>query len=110
MRQAGILAAGALYALDHHRARLADDHLTARLFADTLSGARGLELQPVETNIISLTVTNGTAAELAKRAASSGVLMNATGKHTLRAVTHLDVSAGQVKTAAETLRELASGP
>jgi threonine aldolase len=106
MRQAGILAAGALYALEHHRPRLLEDHATARLFADTLRGARGLELRPVETNIIGITVTTGTAAELAQRAAARGVLMNATGKHTLRAVTHLDVGAEQVKKAAETLREL----
>ena len=107
MRQAGILAAGALHALEHHRARLSDDHATARVFADTLRGTQGLQLQPVETNIISITVTTGTAAEVVTRAASRGVLMNATGKHTLRAVTHLDVSAEQVKKAAEALRELA---
>jgi threonine aldolase len=106
MRQAGILAAGALHALEHHRARLVDDHVTAKLFAETLRGARGLTLQPVETNIISITVTTSTAAELAKRAAARGVLMNATGKHTLRAVTHLDVAAEQVKQAAEALRQL----
>ena len=105
MRQAGILAAGALYALEHHRARLAEDHGNARLFADTLAGAPGVVLEPVETNIVSFAVAQP-AGEFAKRAATRGVLMNATGKHTLRAVTHLDVTESQVKGAATALREL----
>jgi threonine aldolase len=105
MRQAGILAAGALYALEHQRARLVEDHAKARLFADTLRGAPGVELSAVETNIVSF-ATGLPAAELAKRAAERGVLMNATGKRTLRAVTHLDVSENQVVAAASALREL----
>lgn len=106
MRQAGILAAGALHALTHHRARLADDHASARVFADTLRGVAGVEVTPVETNIVVLTSATGDATELARRAAERGVLMNATGKSTLRAVTHLDVGLDQVKAAAETLRAL----
>jgi threonine aldolase len=105
MRQAGILAAGALYALEHQRARLVEDHVKARLFADTLRGAPGVELSPVETNIVSF-ATGLPAAELAKRAAERGVLMNATGKRALRAVTHLDVSESQVVAAASALKEL----
>lgn len=106
MRQAGILAAGALHALDHHRARLAEDHASARVFADTLRGVTGIEVAPVETNIVVLTSASADASELARRAAERGVLMNATGKRTLRAVTHLDVDVDQVKAAAETLRAL----
>jgi len=106
MRQAGILAAGALHALDHHRARLAEDHASARVFADTLRGVAGIEVAPVETNIVVLTSASADASELARRAAAQGVLMNATGKRTLRAVTHLDVGVDQVKVAAETLRAL----
>ncbi len=105
MRQAGILAAGALHALEHHRARLGDDHAAARIFADTLRGAPGIELQPVDSNIV-VFLTALPAAELAGRAAAQGVLMNATGKHSLRAVTHLDLDVGQVKAAAETLRRV----
>ncbi|HXK19509.1 MAG TPA: GntG family PLP-dependent aldolase [Polyangiaceae bacterium] len=105
MRQAGILAAGALHALEHHRARLAEDHATARLFAETLRGVRGVELSPVETNIVSFAIEQA-AADFAKRAAERGVLMNATGKRTLRAVTHLDVTESQVTGAAATLRQL----
>jgi threonine aldolase len=106
MRQAGILAAGALHALEHHRARLAEDHASARVFADALRGVAGVEVAPVESNIIVLTSTGTEAGELARRAAEQGVLMNATGKRTLRAVTHLDVDVRQVKAAAETLRLL----
>jgi threonine aldolase len=105
MRQAGILAAGALYALEQHRARLADDHAAARAFAEDLRGVPGLELGPVDTNIISLT-TRALAADVVRRAAEQGVLMNATGKHKLRAVTHLDVSLEQIRSAAQTLRQL----
>jgi threonine aldolase len=105
MRQAGILAAGALYALEHQRARLTEDHAKARAFAEVLRGARGIELSPIETNIVVIATTKP-AAELCQRAAERGVLMNTTGKRTLRAVTHLDVSEAQVKAAAATLREL----
>jgi threonine aldolase len=105
MRQAGILAAAALYALEHHRERLADDHATARAFADILTGTAGVRLAPVETNIIAMT-TELPAADVARRVAAAGVLMNATGKNTLRAVTHLDVARGDVVRAAETLRQL----
>lgn len=109
MRQAGVLAAAALYALEHHRARLADDHRAARAFAEALRGAPGIELvsDPVETNIVSLRVTLVDAAEMQRRAALHGVLMNVMGKRTLRAVTHLDVSEAEVLGAAEALRGLA---
>jgi len=106
MRQAGILAAGALYALEQHRARLVEDHASARIFADALGGVAGVEVAPVETNIVVFTATAVDASELGRRAAERGVLMNATGKHTLRAVTHLDVDASQVREAAATLCEL----
>jgi threonine aldolase len=109
MRQAGILAAGALHALEHHRARLAEDHASARVFAETLGGVAGIEVAPVETNIVLLTSANADASELARRAAEHGVLMNATGKRTLRAVTHLDVDVDQVQAAAVTLRGLFGG-
>jgi threonine aldolase len=108
MRQAGILAAGALYAVEHQRARLAEDHQSARAFAAVLQGAPGIEapLAEVETNIVQLTCTYIDAQELVQRAKAHGILLNATGKRTLRAVTHLDVSESQVKQAAERLRNL----
>ncbi len=109
MRQAGILAAGALYALLHQRSRLADDHAAARVFADSLRGARGVEIGTVDSNIVVITSSGRSAAELVQGAAERGVLLNATGKHSLRAVTHLDVTASQVKAAAEALGDLLAG-
>ncbi len=108
MRQAGILAAGALHAIEHHRARLIDDHANARVFAEALQGAPGIDapLAEVETNIVRLTSTYIDAQELVQRAKAHGILLNATGKRTLRAVTHLDVSKIQVQQAAERLRSL----
>ncbi len=109
MRQAGILAAGALYALEHQRARLPDDHRAALAFAEALLGAPGIELSGVvETNIVSLTATLVDAEELQKRAAREGVLLNVTSRRTLRAVTHLGVTESEVRRAAATLGRLAS--
>ncbi len=109
MRQAGVLAAAALHALAHHRARLSEDHRAAQLFADALRGAPGIELPPeVETNIVQLTVTRADAYDVARRAADVGVLLNATSRRTLRAVTHLDISADEVVRAAELLGPLAA--
>jgi threonine aldolase len=109
MRQVGILAAGARYALDHQRARVVEDHRSARAFAAALQGATGLDvaLDTVETNIVMIK-TQLEAAELAKRAAAQGVLMNATGKRQLRAVTHLDVSEADVLRGARILCDLAA--
>lgn len=109
MRQVGVLAAAALYALDHHRARLTDDHAAARRFAEVLRGAPGVEVpaHAAETNIVLFSVTRAPAQEVVARAAASGVLLNATSRSTLRAVTHLDISADQAARAAEILRELA---
>jgi threonine aldolase len=108
MRQAGILAAGALYALEHHRQRLLDDHRAAAALAAALAGTPGLSPCEVETNIVMLNLKTGEAAAVAQAAARQGVLLNATGKRQLRAVTHLDVTESQVQTAAEVLRALIS--
>jgi threonine aldolase len=98
MRQAGIIAAGALYALDHHRDRLAEDHAHARALAEGLAVLPGLELEPksVETNIIRFRVAGMPAAELAEKVGHAGVRVLATGPNTIRAVTHLNVSRADV--------------
>jgi len=98
MRQAGILCAGALYALMHHRARLADDHANARRLAVGLAQMRGVRIDPasVETNIVIFDLEDPTqlaAPELARRAASEGVRVAASSASRIRAVTHLDVGA-----------------
>lgn len=106
MRQAGILAAGALYAIEHHRERLADDHRTAALFTELLAGAPGVVPSRAETNIVMLDLTAQDAGELTRAAAERGVWLNVTGKRQLRAVTHLGVSEPQIRAAAEVLRGL----
>ena len=105
MRQAGIIAAAGVYALEHHVERLAEDHANARLFADLIAAAPGVELEPetVETNIVFFDVagTGLTAAEIADRLAGRGVRSGAMGRSQLRACTHLDVNRQQVEEAAE---------
>ncbi|HET7540132.1 MAG TPA: GntG family PLP-dependent aldolase [Polyangiaceae bacterium] len=103
MRQAGILAAGALFALDQQRLRLHLDHEAARVLAGALAQLSGVELVTPETNIVSFTIAGLSAEQVVAAARARGVLVNATGPHSLRAVTHLDLSAGDVAQAAERL-------
>jgi threonine aldolase len=105
MRQAGILAAGALFALDQQRARLTHDHDAARAFASILQAHAGVRVVAPETNIVAVTLEQQSAARVVENARALGVLLNATGEHTLRAVTHLDVTLEQVKRAGERLCE-----
>ena len=99
MRQSGILAAGALYALDHHVARLAVDHDNARRLADGIWALDGITLDPstVETNIVCFGHADPAALVAALR--RHGVIMDAMGPGVVRAVTHLDVGADDVETA-----------
>ena len=110
MRQNGIFSAAALHGLDHHRGRLAEDHRHARQLAEVLaaSAAVQLDLATVQTNIVVFRLASGApdAATLVARARDRGVLLNAFAVRTVRAVTHLDVSAAQVAQAGEILREL----
>jgi len=101
MRQAGILAAGALYALEHHRDRLAEDHANARRLAEGLVGATGLAVDPddVETNIVMVGTTDVTASDLVERLRAAGVLVLPRDAETIRAVTNLNVSASQIEEA-----------
>jgi threonine aldolase len=110
MRQNGIFAAAALYGLEHHRARLAEDHRNARHLAQMLAGcpAVKLDLNSVQTNIIVFHLAPGAvdAATLVAQAKARGVLVGAFGPRIVRAVTHLDVTAAQVEQAGAVLREL----
>jgi threonine aldolase len=105
MRQAGILAAAALYALDHHVQRLAEDHANAQVIARAIADVPGLRLTPpeVDTNLIWFEVDPalGTAASVAQTLKQHGVLVNSVGRNHLRACTHLDVSASQATRVAE---------
>ena len=110
MRQTGIFAAAALHGLDHHRQRLAEDHRHARVLAEALAACPAvvIDLATVQTNIVVFQLAAGApdAAALVGRARERGVLLNAFAARTVRAVTHLDVSGGQVARAAAVLREL----
>jgi threonine aldolase len=105
MRQAGIVAAGALHALDHHVDRLADDHANARALAEGLASLPGVGIDPatVETNIVVFSVPDapGFAAALER----AGVIVGPLDATTVRAVTHLDVSSADVATALDAARE-----
>ena len=111
MRQAGILAAAGLFALDHHVARLADDHAHAQLLAARLGGLRRGRLRPVETNIVLLELAAGgpTAETIVLRARERGLLLVAMGARLLRAVTHLDVDGEGCARAAAVIAELVDG-
>ncbi|HSK15081.1 MAG TPA: GntG family PLP-dependent aldolase [Gaiellaceae bacterium] len=113
MRQAGIVAAAGLYALDHHVERLADDHANARRLAEGLAAA-GLPVDPsrTETNFVQLdaAVLGLDAVEAVARLRVEGVLLSfAAPKGVLRAVTHLDVSAEDVEGALERIPRALSG-
>ena len=106
MRQSGILAAGALYALEHQRERLQDDHANAQLLAAGLAQA-GFLLDPatVETNVVIARLDGDRAEQLAALAAKSSVLVGALDARTLRCVTHLDVDRQGVLEAIRVLAE-----
>ncbi len=102
MRQAGVLAAAALHALDHHVERLAEDHAHARTLAEGLQGLPGVTVQPPQTNILFVDLAPERAAGVVDRLRAAGVLC--TGLYRLRFVTHLDVSAADVQRAIPILR------
>lgn len=113
MRQIGIFAAAATYALDHNLERLAEDHANARLIAETLAASPRivLDLETVQTNIImfDLAADAPDAQALVAHAKQNGVLLNAFGPRTVRAVTHLDVDTLDCGRAARTLVEIVDG-
>ena len=102
MRQAGIVAAAAIHALDHHIARLADDHSLARRLAEGLRGLPGLTVEAPQSNIVFADLAPERGAGLADCLKAHGVL--ATGLYRLRFVTHLDVDAEGVDRAVAAMR------
>jgi threonine aldolase len=108
MRQAGVLAAAGLMALEQGPQRLHEDHANARLLAEALSHSDGvsIDLDAVETNIVIFKLTGGRSAhELVARLKARGILMTGIAPDAVRLVTHLDVSRGDCVTAAEALAE-----
>lgn len=111
LRQAGILAAAGLYALDHHVERLAQDHANARALADGLAAFPGLSVTTPDTNIVFVGVADGIAAPLADHLARHGIAVSSAYAATQqRWVTHLDVDADAVRTALEVVGRFFASP
>jgi threonine aldolase len=110
MRQAGILAAAGIYALEHNVERLAEDHLNAKRLARGIAEIEGLavDVNRVETNIVYFDVRQAglSVPTLLERLKAEGVLMLGTGPNSIRAVTHLDVSKDGIERAVKVLREV----
>lgn len=110
MRQAGIIAAAGVYALEHNVERMAEDHENARRLAEGLSAIDGIELMhdTCETNLVFLNVANASksAPEICAGLKERGVLMGALGPSGIRAVTHLDVSREDIETALKAMNEV----
>jgi len=103
MRQAGVLAAAAIYALDHHRGRIADDHVAARVIAEAMAGVAGAHVEPVETNIVNVDTPAVPADRVVQAARDRGVLIGASAPHRVRVVTHLDLTRDDLAWTAEAL-------
>jgi threonine aldolase len=104
MRQAGVLAAAALHALDHHVERLAQDHAHARLLAEGLQGLPGVTVAVPQSNIVFVDLAPEKPKDIVARLRERGLL--ATGLYKLRLVTHLDVGADDIERATAILRDV----
>jgi len=111
MRQVGIIAAGALHALTHHRERLAEDHRRAAAIGAALAGIDGVEVLPVETNIViaDLGGTGREQGEVVAALAAEGVRTAGFGATRIRLVTHLDVDDEGIDRAVAALRRVFGG-
>ena len=110
MRQAGVVAAAGLHALEHHVERLTDDHVNARRIAEIVAdaGPEAVDPDEVETNIVYVSTGEQPAAEVSERLADEAILINPMGASVLRIVTHLDVSADECEHAGRALAALLS--
>ena len=111
LRQAGIIAAGALHALEHHRDRIGEDHENARVLAEGMAATDGIELDAarVETNIIRFEVTAMEAGSFVDACHARGVFMLPGGTHGVRAVTHMGVGREDIDGALEVIRGVLAG-
>jgi threonine aldolase len=111
MRQAGVIAAGALYALENHRDRLAEDHDNAKILAEGLSDIPGIEIDvsTVETNIVIFRLKGVNPVEFFLNAHKAGVYMLPAGAETIRAVTSLQVNRDDIVKGVEIIRSVLSG-
>ena len=112
LRQAGIVAAAAEYAMDHHVDRLAEDHDNAMLLAKNLNEIDGinLNLADVETNLVFFTIDAelGTAVQLSGKLREQGIFIGPMGGQRMRACTHLDISTEDIGTITDAIREACS--
>jgi threonine aldolase len=109
MRQAGILAAAGLYALEHNRARLADDHANATAFAESLAECKAVTVRMPATNLVLFDHLRASGADVMARAKDRGVLLGSgTTATSVRAVAHLDVDRAAVLHAAKVIAEIAA--
>jgi threonine aldolase len=109
LRQAGVLAAAGLYALDHNVDRLADDHAHARVIGERVAEVGDVDLDRLETNIVVFHLRDREALDVVAAAREQGVLVMAFGPRTIRAVTHLDVSREDCERAGAVLAAAAAG-
>jgi len=105
-RQAGLLAAAGLYALDHNIGRLADDHAAAEAFADAVEARSPGSVKHPETNIVVLSTSGKKPARVVAEASERGVLVSALGPKMVRAVTHLDVTLDECARAGAVLGDI----
>jgi threonine aldolase len=108
MRQSGLLAAAALYALDHHVERLAEDHANARVLAEGLQGLPGVRVDSPQTNMVFLSLSPQHGANVVERLRRNGLLC--TGLYDLRLVTHLDVTRADMERAVSIIRQTLQEP
>jgi threonine aldolase len=109
MRQAGILAAAGLYAIEHHRPKLARDHEKAQRLAKGLAACPPFSLDPdeVETNIVIFDVPDGTAEDIVQDLQAHDVLLTPFGPSTIRATTHRDVAMADIEEAVDKIQAYA---
>ena len=101
LRQSGIIAAGALFGIEHNRARLQEDHTNAARLASALGSAGGARVVPPDTNIVMIDLPERTTApDVARQVANRGLLVSVWTPTRIRTVTHLDVSASEIDEAA----------
>lgn len=105
MRQAGVLAAGSLFALDHNLDRIADDHRAAAALAAIIKEVRGAVVGDVETNIVNIDAPHVPSERVVAAAKRRGVLVGASGPNRVRVVLHMDVDPSRVEPAARAIAD-----
>jgi threonine aldolase len=105
MRQAGIIAAAGVYALEHNVERLADDHGNAKRLAESLGRYEAFRPNSPQTNIVVADIVRGELDDWLRRFRAAGVLAVAFGRQRMRMVTHINISAGDIETALQRIDE-----